>query len=203
MRKILCLAACLLLMSAATVQAAGVNIAVFDLQKVAADSDALKEARTILDSKFGPQKIELEKEREGMEKTAMDLEKEREALFKMAENQRDAKKVKALEQKVQNFSKQQRDYSEKAQAFMRLLQADELRVRTELDSVISRAAKNLAKRKSYTLILDISLVPYVDPALDVTNDILTETNAVWKAMDKQARETGQPASADTVEVKPE
>jgi hypothetical protein len=38
------------------------------------------------------------------------------------------------------------------------------------------------------LILDSVVVPYFDPKLDVTSEMLSETNAQWK------KETGQPAS---------
>lgn len=194
MRILFCLAVCLVLLSAPQAQAAELNIVVFDLQKVAADSDSLKEAKSFLDTKFGPQKTELEKEREAIEKKAADLEKERDAIAAAPEKQREAK-AKALEKKLQDFAKLQRDYSEKAQAFMRILQADELRVRTELDAIITRAAQSLAKRKNYSMILDVALVPYADPSLDVTNDMLTETNAVWKMVGKEAQEKAQSDAA--------
>lgn len=178
MRKILCLAACFLLFSAAAAHAQE-GIVVFDLQKVAADCDALKEAKKALDEKFGPQKAELEKEREVFERKTAELQ------------QADPKKI--TNKQKEDYTKQQRDYTEKAQAFMRLLQADELRVRTDIDTVINRAAKELAVRKGYAMILDAGLVPYADPKLDITNDMLTETNAVWKVIKKELSEA--PAAA--------
>jgi outer membrane protein len=176
MRKILCLAACFLMLGAATASAE--NIVVFDLQQVAGDCDALKEARAALDAKFGPQKTELEKERGGLEKKAEEYQKK-----------------KPTDKQLEAFAKQQREYGDKAQAFMRLLQADELRVRQDIDTVINRATKNLAARKSYTLILDVALVPYADPKLDVTADMLTETNIAWKQIRKELGGEGEtPAS---------
>lgn len=181
MRTILCLAVCLLLLGAATARAEG--IVVFDLQKVAAESEALQEAKKALDDKFGPQKKELEKERAALEKQAEQLQK--------AQAEKDAKK-RPSEKQLQSFAKKQREYGEKAQAFMRLLQADELRVRQDIDTVIGEAAKSLGQRKGYSMILDAALVPYSDPKLDVTNDMLTETNAAWKRIRKELTEGAKP-----------
>lgn len=177
MRRILCLAVCLLLFSAAGARAEG-EIVVFDLQKVAADCDALKEARKALDDKFGAQKTDLEKKREALEKKAADYEKK-----------------KPTDKQMEAYTKEQREYGEKAQAFMRLLQADEMRVRQDIDTVIIEASKSLATRKKYAMILDSALVPYADPKLDVTNDMLTESNAAWKKI-KQGLAGGAPAEND-------
>ena len=179
MRKILCLAIGLLLLSAAAAQAQS-TIVVFDLQAVAAQSVALKVAKEALETKFGPQKAELEKERAAIEKKASDYAKK-----------------KPTDKQAQEFAKSQREYSEKAQAFMRIIQADEVRVRTDIDTVITAAAKSLAERQGYTMILDVAMVPYADPKLDVTNDMLTETNAVWKSMmaSGQVPNTTAPAAA--------
>lgn len=186
MRKIICLAACMLLLGAASAHAAE-SIVVFDLQQVAADSDALKEAKDILDAKFGPQKTELETAHSALEAKAAEMETERQAIAALPENQR-ARRLSAFEENTRKLVREQQEYSEKAQAFMRILQADEMRVRTELDSLINRAAENLAKRKGYSMILDSAMVPYFTPALNVTSDMLTEVNVVWKQLNAEARE---------------
>ena len=167
MRKILCLAACLVLLSAATARAADA-IVVFDLQKVAAECDALKAAKEAMDAKFGPQRSELEKERAAIEKQGEGFQKK-----------------KPTEKQYNDFVKKQREYQEKAQAFMRLLQADELRVRTDIDTVIMEAAKQMAAANGHAMILDTAAVPYVDPKLDVTEAMLAKANEVWKAMNAE------------------
>lgn len=161
MRKILCFAVCFVLLSAASARAADA-IVVFDLQKVAADCDALKAAKGSMDAKFGPQRDELEKER-------ATLEKQGEAF----------QKKKPTEKQYNDFVQKQREYQEKAQAFMRLLQADELRVRTDIDNVIMEAAKELAAANGYSLMLDTAAVPYADPKLDATEAMLAKANEVW------------------------
>ena len=56
-----------------------------------------------------------------------------------------------------------REYTEKAQAFVRVFQADEMRVRKDIDTVITAAAKELATQKGYSFVLDTAAAVYVDP----------------------------------------
>jgi len=147
---------------------AGGEIVVFDKQRVATESEALKAAVGTLDSKFGVQRNELEKERAELEGRA-----------------RAFQRITPTEQQAQNFMRQQEEFSEKAQAFMLLLQADEARVRRDIDTLISRAAGELAGRKGYVLILDSLVALHFDPKLDITDAMLDEVNALWK------KETGQ------------
>ena len=170
MRVIASLAFCFLLLSAAVAHAEP-TIAVFNVQKVAAECDALKDAKAALEKKFGAQKEALEKQRETLEKKAAAL------------------KGKATERQQAELSKLHREYTEKAQAFVRVFQADELRVRRDIDTVISTAAKELAARKGYSIILDSGAAVYFEPKLDVTNEMLAEINTVW------AKSKTEPAGA--------
>jgi outer membrane protein len=178
MRHIACLAACLFLSASLNAAAADIKIAVFNLQKTAAECDALQEARTALDGKFGEQKNTLEKERLRLEKKASDFQT----------------KTPTTRQQ-EDFAREQREYGEKAQAFMRLLQADEQRVRRDIDEVISRAAKNLAAVEGYTLIMDIADIVYYDPALDITADMLAASNTVFKKIKEDLLQNGPPQDA--------
>lgn len=166
MRKIFCLAVCFVLLSVASAQAAD-TIVVFDLQKVAADCDALKSVKETMDAKFGPQRAELEKERASIEKQGESFQKK-----------------KPTEKQYNDFVKKQREYQEKAQAFMRLLQADELRVRTDIDAIIMEAAKQLSVANGYAMMLDTAAVPYADSKLDVTEAMLAKSNEVWSQRNK-------------------
>ena len=167
MRKIVLLSLVFVFLFAVVAQAGG-EIVVFDKQKVATESEALKAAIGVLDSKFGVQRNELEKERAELEGKA-----------------RAFQRITPTEKQAQDFMRQQEEFAEKAQAFMLLLQADEARVRRDIDMLISRAAKEFAERKGYMLILDSVAALYFDPKLDVTADMLDEVNAQWK------KETGQ------------
>jgi outer membrane protein len=162
MRKLFCLAAVFLFCAASGATAADLSIAVFDLQKVAAECDAIQDARVAIDSKYGAQKTLLEKDRTGLEKKMEGF-----------------KGKKPTPKQQEDFGREQREYAERAQAFMRLLQADEMRIRQDIESVINEAAKNLAERKGYSLVMDIASIPFYDPKLDLTPDMLAETNTVF------------------------
>ncbi|MDR1490462.1 MAG: OmpH family outer membrane protein [Desulfovibrio sp.] len=178
MRKIFCLATAFLLCAAPDAGAAELSVAVFDLQKVAAACDAVQDARAAIDSKYGAQKMLLEKDRAALEKKMEGFQ---------------AKKPTPKQQ--EDFAKEQREYSERAQAFMRLLQADELRVRQDIDSILNQAAENLAKRKGYSLVMDIASIPYYDSNLDVTGDMLAEANVVFKKIKDEMLKSGPPQNA--------
>ncbi|MDL2316156.1 OmpH family outer membrane protein [Desulfovibrio sp. OttesenSCG-928-A18] len=162
MRKILSLTFVLLLLFAGSAFAQELKIGVFDLQKVAEDSDPLKEAMQAIEKKYGPQREQLEKERQAIVKKNEDLSK---------------KKPSQKEQEA--FIQEQRAYQEKMQVFARTLQGDEELVRKDIYTVIQVAAKSFAEKNGYSMLLDAVVVPYYLPAIDVTNDMLTEVNKVW------------------------
>ena len=163
MRKLFFLTVACLLFSASAVHAQDVAIGVFDLQKVASESDAIKTAKEEIDKKFGKQKNDLEAERAGIEKKAQEYQKKR-----------------PTEKQQQALMRQNREYSEKAQAFLKLLQAEEARFRKDMEEAITKAAKEVAVKKNLVIVLDRAAVPYFDSKLDVTDDILTEVNVLNK-----------------------
>ena len=176
MRKILCLSAFFVLFATAPVQAQTeplqkpetMAIRVFDVQKVASQSEFLKAARAEIDKKFGKQKSDLEKERDSIEKKAVEFQRK-----------------KPTEKQQQALAKQHREYTEKTQAFMKLLQAEEVRVRQDLEKIIQDAAKDVAVKKGYLIILDRAAAPHFDSRLDVTDQMLEEVNAKAKAAPAQ------------------
>jgi outer membrane protein len=167
MRLLASAALCCAMLFAASARAE-TGFAVFNVQKVVTECDALQEAKTAMEKKFGGQKDALEKQRSELEKKI--------TASKGKTNQAD-------------LAKMQREFSEKAQAFMRVLQAEEARLRKEIDAVITSAAKELARKKGYSAILDSAAAVYCDPANDVTDAMLAETNALWK----QSKENPAPA----------
>ena len=168
MRKILGVAICFVLLSAGVVHAADLNVAVFNVQKVASECDALQEAKTALEKAYSKQKTEIEAQRAALEKKAKGMT------------------AKSTEAQQAEFRRMQREYSDKANAYVRSVQADEVRIRKDIDTVITEAAKELAKKKGYTIILDSSTAAiYADPSMDVTNDMLTEANTWWKNSKKK------------------
>ena len=175
MRKGILLSLCFLLLSTVAAHAQP-NIAVFNAQKLATESKALEDAKATLDKKFGPQKAELEKQRVSLEKKAAAI------------------KGKPSEKQQAELSKLHRQYTEKSQAFVRVLQGDELRIRQEIDALIVAAAKKVAADKGYTLILDASAVVFVEPNADITALMLETVNALWEEGKKAPKpaENGKP-----------
>lgn len=167
MRKILSLAVCFVLLSAASAHAEPA-IAVFNVQKVATECEALKEAKIALDKKFGPQKQAIENQREALEKKVQGL------------------KGRGTEKQQAELNKMHKTYTEKAQAFMRVFQADEVALRKDIDTLMTNAAKELAARNGYALILDSQAAVFAEPQLDITDAMLAETNELWKKSKKTA-----------------
>lgn len=160
------MAACLVLFSAAAAHAE-MSVAVFDLQEVASKSDVLKEAQAAMNKEFQPRKAALDKE-------AATLKSKTDAVAKGTATEAQRTELLTL----------QRSYSDKVSEYMNDLQKAEMRIRGDVDLVIIQAAKNYAKKKGYNLILDNGAAIYFDDAMNVTKDMLTETNAQWRSMKK-------------------
>lgn len=163
MRTLAVLTLGLFLAAAPAALAADAGIAFMDVAKVASECDALKDARKDLDGKFGQQKAELEKERGEIDKLIGQYQEKE-----------------PTEEQATALRKREREFADKAQAFMRLLSADEARVRGDVDTVVNRAAKELATRKGLSMIFDVTAVAYFDPKLDVTDEMIGEANVQWK-----------------------
>ena len=161
MRKIFWVVLCVMLLSA-TVAQAEMKVAVFDVQTVANKSDALKEAQQLMKKTY-------EGEREQLEKPRVALEKQAEKL-----------KAKSTEAEQNAFRKTQREYSDKANLYVRKVQAAEAKIREEMDVLMLQAGREYAQRKGYNIILDTRGVVFFDQAMDVTNDMVTEANRVWQ-----------------------
>jgi outer membrane protein len=167
MRIALILAVCFTLLSAAVARAE-VRIAVFNLQKVVAECDVLKEAQTAIKKEFDPRRNTLEKEKTSLQNLAESLNKSV-----------------PTEQQRKDFLAREQDYAQKANTFLSDFQKAELRVRGDVDRVIIAAAASYAKKKGYDLILDNAAVAFATGAMDVTADMLSETNAQWRSMKKK------------------
>lgn len=170
MHRILGLTLCFLLLFTASVAAAAeVKIAVFDVQDVAVKSDVLKQGQAAMRKSFNARRDQLDNERKTVEKKVQDAVRSGNA------------------QQINDAEKQQKAYAAKAEAFVaEVMKADE-RVRLDVDTVIIRAAESFGKKKGYAIVMDKNAAIWKDPAFqvtDVTNDLLSETNAMWKSMTK-------------------
>lgn len=145
------------------------NFAFVDLKRVAMECDAWKEVKANLDKKFGAQKDELQKERAELDKKLSQFQEKEPTEAQAAE-----------------LRKTEREYADKAEAFLRLLQADEQRVRGEIDTVLDRASKELSARKGIQVIFNVAAAAYFDPKLDISDEMIAEANAQWKKFKPEA-----------------
>jgi Skp family chaperone for outer membrane proteins len=168
MRKSIALAVCFVLLSAVAARAE-MKAAVFDVQVVAENSDAMKEAQEKWKATYDGEKQQLEKQRDELTKKAEGL-------------------AKATEAQKNEFRKAERDYTEKTNAFMRKMQMSEIEIRKQLDALIVQASTEYANAKGYALILDAKSAPFFDKSMDVTDDMVKEANRVWT--NAKAKNTG-------------
>lgn len=175
MRKIIIFSVLSLFLMASTATAADLKIGIVHMQELATQCDAAKEAQKKMEETFGA-------ERDALEKQSGELQKKAEAM----QAQFAALSPEAKEDKKVAFLTEQRAFQEKAQIFQQKIQAAEMRIRQEMAMLIAKAAENYAKAKGYTMIIDGAGagVLYGAEKLDVTDAMLKEVNAVWKAAKK-------------------
>lgn len=111
---------------------------------------------------WGAKGEELKREKENLERQASLLDED------------------ALSNKTRDFREKYRDW----ERFRKDVENDIRQRHNELvqriTSELIQIADTLGKEKGYTLILERSLVPYMDPSLDVTDEIIKRHNAQYK-----------------------
>lgn len=151
---------------------ADVNIGVFNAQAVALDSEPAKVAQKNLQSQFGAERSQLEKQ-------AQDLQKQSQSLQAQAA----AMSAQARQEKQSEFMRKVREHEEKSRNFARKVQTAEDQIRQAMGRFIFQAASVVAKQKGLNLILDgaSGSVIYADKSMDVTKEMLAEVNKQFKA----------------------
>ena len=163
--------------------AADTKIGVFNSQAVAMDSDAAKAAQQKLQSQFGAEKNQLEKQ-------AKDLQSKGEAL----QAQMATLSAKAREEKQMEFLRLRRDFEEKSRNFARKVENSEAQIRQSMARQIYEASLAVAKKRNLDLILDAATgsVMFATPEMDITKDVLAEVNRLWKASGSKFPEPKTP-----------
>ncbi len=165
----LALVACLLMAGSAFAE---MKIGVFNSQAVAMDSDAAKAAQQKLQSQFGAERSQLEKQ-------AKDLQTKGETL----QTQVAKMNAKEREEKQMEFLRLRRAFEEKSRNFARKVENTENQIRQNMAQQIYQAAQTIAQKQKLDLILDAASgsVMYATPQLDITKAVLAEVNRLWKA----------------------
>lgn len=170
-KKVFCLTFAVCFLFAVSAVAADLKIGVFNSQSIAMQSDAAKASQQRLQSQYG-------KERSQIEKEAKDLQAKGQNLQKMLESM-DAK---TRETKQMEYIKQRRAFEEKSRAFARKLEGSENTIRQGMAQFIFQASAAVAKEKDLDLIIDAAMgsVMFAKPELDLTKPVLAEVNRLWK-----------------------
>ena len=128
MFRVMSLALVICAFLAGSALAADLKIGVFNSQAVAMDSDAAKAAQKKLQSQFGAEKDQLEKQ-------AKDLQSKGEAL----QAQMATLSAKAREEKQMEFMRLRRDFEEKSRNFARKVENSEVQIRQSMARQIYEA----------------------------------------------------------------
>ena len=145
------------------------KLAYIDVQKALNICDSGKEAAVELNKemegaqkKWGKQGEELKREKETLEKQSSLLDEE------------------VLSEKMRDFRTKYRDWERLGKDAQNDIRARHNEMVEKITSELIEIADTLGQEKGYTLILERSLVPYIDPKLDITDEIIKRHNEKYK-----------------------
>ncbi|MBO4301377.1 MAG: OmpH family outer membrane protein [Desulfovibrio sp.] len=176
MRKLLLMAvaACLLLMggqvrAADTGTAPAVKIGVVDMQTVATQSEPAQAAKAQMESKFGKERANLEKQGEALKKKAESL-----------------KNPKISEEKKLDFIRAKQELDQKTRNFLRKVEQEEVKLRQDMVTLVFSATYEVARAKGFNFVVDVTAggVLYADQSMDLTKEVLAEVNKLYKEKTK-------------------
>ena len=172
MFRIMSLALVACLMMGGTALSADLKVGVFNSQAVAMDSDAAKAAQKKLQGQFGAEKNQLESQAKALQSKGEALQAQMASLSN-----------KAKEEKQMEFLRLRRDFEEKSRNFARKVENSEVQIRQSMARQMLEATSNVAKKRDLDLVLDAGAggIMFATPALDITQDVLSEVNRIWKA----------------------
>ena len=172
MRKSLFLALVFSLLAVLPAYAAAEGkIGVFNSRAVAAKCEPLTAAQKKLEGQFANEKKTLESQSAALQKQAEELQSKTAALSPEAREDRRA-----------SFLRSKRDFEDRYQAFARKAEGAAMRLQQEFSQQLFKAAQELGSRKGYAILLDSNLggPVYYDKSVDVTEEMITELNRVYK-----------------------
>ena len=154
------------LLLAGTVCAQDLKIGIVDVQSVVMESDMAKAIKEHMQNKYGEEQKKLEKQGEALRKRAEELKNP-----KLGKNKRD------------EFIRQKQALDQKFRTLMQKAEQEQVQYNQKMVSHIFAAAKKVAESKGFNLILDVGQggVLYADTAMNLTDDVLKEINALYKA----------------------
>lgn len=158
--------------------AAELKIGVANLQSIASQCKANKEAEKKLKDTFSEEKNQLDKLGAEIEKLTDEMKKQSAALS-----------AEAKQAKRANLVQMMRDHNDKSRVFVNKVKDAENIIRKEILAAIMIAAKEYAEKNGYNMILDngLSGVLYSSESMDVTRPLLQEVDRVWETSAARAK----------------
>lgn len=183
MRKLVLLMAAIFLFTgttAVTATADELKLAVFSMREVAMKCQAFKDARDKAEKEFGKERKAIEDEETALQKKFDDYSKQQAT---MTAQQRDEAQMKLVSEK--------RAHDDKKALFMRKVGTLENKSAEQIGRLILVAANNYGKDNKYSLIMDADSagVVHAIPSMDITQDILTAADKLYKENPKVMTET--------------
>ena len=176
MRKLLmiCVIACFPLAFAG--QAAELKVGFFNMPLVVRDCEAYKAKLAELQKEFDAEGKTLEKQNADLQKKINDFQIQQQALS-----------PEAREDRQMDLARQRRDLEDKMNNYMRKRGAAEKRAQEEINKVILYAASEYGKREKFSFLLEQNTagVVWLVDSLDLTRQVLDESNKVWKAKPRE------------------
>ncbi|WPX96214.1 OmpH/Skp family outer membrane protein [Candidatus Bandiella euplotis] len=155
-----------------TVCYAETNLGLVDIQKIAQESNAFKDAMAKIESKAGEFQKNTEKLSAVLTKKGAELEKQKNVLSPEEYNKRQDAFSKEVEKEEKNF------YNQRI-ALEKATQTAKEALFSQTKSII----ENIAKTKSISVVFDKNFAFYNVDSIDITNDVLLEVNKQLKSIE--------------------
>ncbi|MCR4665723.1 MAG: OmpH family outer membrane protein [Desulfovibrio sp.] len=142
-------------------QANELKVGIVDVQSVVMECDMANTIKNHMKKKYGKEREQLEKQSEQLKMKAEEL-----------------KNPKIGEKKRVEFIRQKQKFDQKYRTLMQKAEQEQVTYNQKLVTQIFAAAKRVAEKKGFNLILDVGQggVLYADTAMNLTDDVLTELN---------------------------
>jgi outer membrane protein len=162
MRKFLIVAIALCFMASSAAYAADTTIGIVDMQALVTQSVPAKETKSRMESKYGAEKAQLEKQSKELQALAESM-----------------KKSSVTEAKKDEFIRKKRDLDEKVRSLTRKIDQDS----NEVLDIIFYSTAQVAKSKNIDMVVEVRNggIMYAQPAMDITKDVLNEVNKQYKS----------------------
>jgi outer membrane protein len=146
------------------------NIAVIDAEKVLKESLAMNDIQNKVVKKQEEYQKEVNKKQTGLEEEKRKIESKKNTLSK----EKFAKEEQVFNKKVEDF----KVYVEKRQT---ILQKSSLEAVSKVNEVLKKVVSDIAKEKSFQVVLNNSQAIFYEDSLDISVDVISKLN---KAIEK-------------------